>query len=45
MDMAKHIHNYFCDKINKLRGDMEQTGNIKAEEQHYAGKELQLSVW
>jgi len=31
MDMAKHIHNYFCDKINKLRGDMEQTGNIKAE--------------
>jgi len=30
-DIANHLNNYFCDKINKLRVGMEQTENIKAE--------------
>lgn len=31
VDIANHLNNYFCDKIEKLRGDMEQTNNTKAE--------------
>lgn len=31
MDIANHLNNYFCDKIDRLRDDMGETNNSKAE--------------